>query len=683
MTDHGGGLFLDIQRHIDETFEKLIYRRWAIPNPAGWIPRLDLHETRDGFLIEVDLPGVPPDQVEIRVTEGALTIAGTRPATALEGALQSQRERECGTFCRLVSLPQAVTPEQARAEYRHGTYQIHLGSCLHLVLRPDVIQAVAQGRFHIWAVDTIDEGIELLPGMPAGDLDQDGTFHHRLDQRLKETLDLLEQQPATGVAPRAAHRRSRVTPAVTAAAARRGELMPGSPSRSTQRCRSRTSKSESPDVARQHRELTLVAAHLTTDQKSLLSESLRSLATGNSISAMGALRCWIGGAFMPRETIVKSERDWAVAPNLRSDEKARAEFCWSAARSELEGLPGGAGLNIAHEAVDRHAAGSRASHLALRCIGKTGEVHDYSYAELRNATNRFANVLVRLGVFKGDRVFVMAGRIPELYVAALGTLKNRSLFCPPFSAFGPEPIRARMAIGEAKVLVTTETLYRRKVERIRSSLPSLEDVLVVRDREVPGPCPEQTQDLRDLMEHASDQFVIGPTDPTDMALLHFTSGTTGTPRGAVHVHEAVVAHHATGKIALDLHPSDRFWCTADPGWVTGTSDGIIAPLANGITSIVDEAEFDAERWYRILQDQRVTVWYSAPTAIRMMMRAGVELVSRLALGLTAPPPDVQVPSFDRAGAADGWHERRSASPSRGDLRRRQILQRAGSGCHRD
>ena len=134
------------------------------------------------------------------------------------------------------------------------------------------------------------------------------------------------------------------------------------------------------------------------------------------------------------------------------------------------------------------------------------------------------------------------------------------------------------------------------------------------------------------MEKASDQFVIGPTDPEDMALLHFTSGTTGTPKGAVHVHEAVVAHHATGKIALDLHPNDRFWCTADPGWVTGTSYGIIAPLSNGITSIIDEAEFDAERWYRILQDQKVTVWYSAPTAIRMMMRAGAELVRRYNLG---------------------------------------------------
>ena len=234
---------------------------------------------------------------------------------------------------------------------------------------------------------------------------------------------------------------------------------------------------------------------------------------------------------MPWDTIVKSERDWLVAPNLRTYETACAEFSWDTARRELDGLPGGAGLNIAHEAVDRHAAGPRADHLALRSIGKVGEVRDYTYAQLRNVTNRFANVLERLGVVKGDRVFVVAGRIPDLYIAAIGTLKNRSLFCPLFSAFGPEPIRARMAIGQARVLVTTESLYRRKVEGIRDSIPSLEHILVVRDGEASGQLPERTQDLHRLMEEANDRFVIGPTDPEDMALLHFTSGTTGTPKG--------------------------------------------------------------------------------------------------------------------------------------------------------
>jgi acetyl-CoA synthetase len=135
-------------------------------------------------------------------------------------------------------------------------------------------------------------------------------------------------------------------------------------------------------------------------------------------------------------------------------------------------------------------------------------------------------------------------------------------------------------------------------------------------------------DYHVAMAASDDRFEIGPTAPEDPALLHFTSGTTGTPKGALHVHDAVVAHHITGKLALDLHDDDIFWCTADPGWVTGTSYGIIAPLTNGVTSIVDEGDFEAERWYGILQDERVSVWYTAPTAIRMMMKAGLEPVAK-------------------------------------------------------
>jgi acetyl-CoA synthetase len=329
-------------------------------------------------------------------------------------------------------------------------------------------------------------------------------------------------------------------------------------------------------------------------------------------------------------SIVKRPGPGGVVPNLEDYERGRAEFSWDEARAELDGLPGGQGLNIAHEAVDRHAAGARGQHLALRCLGKDGEIRDYTYARLAEVTSRFANVVRALGVGRGDRVYILAGRIPELYIAVLGTLKNGSVACPLFSAFGPEPIRARMTIGQARVLVTTESLYRRKVADLRSALPDLEHVLLVADRprpvEVPG-----TRDYHALMAKASPRFTIGPTDPEDMALLHFTSGTTGTPKGAVHVHDAVVAHHVTGKLALDFHPDDVFWCTADPGWVTGTSYGIIAPLTNGVTSIVDEREFDAERWYGILQSQNVSVWYTAPTAIRMMMKTGTALARKFDL----------------------------------------------------
>ncbi|HUP31927.1 MAG TPA: AMP-binding protein, partial [Gaiellaceae bacterium] len=327
---------------------------------------------------------------------------------------------------------------------------------------------------------------------------------------------------------------------------------------------------------------------------------------------------------MSHPAITKSTGALAVPPNLPDYEAERRGDVWERARRSLEGLPGGRGLNIAHEAVDRHAAGPRADHLALRWLGKDGRVLDFSYADLRLLSNRFANALGSLGVGKGDLVCTLTGRIPELYVTALGTLKNRSVFCPLFSAFGPEPIRTRLDLGRAKVLVTTDLLYGRKVAGIRSSLPHLEHVLLVGAdggmTDVPG-----TEDYRRLMLAPADDFEIRPTDPGDVALVHFTSGTTGKPKGAVHVHEAVVAHQATGRLALDLHPEDVFWCTADPGWVTGTSYGIVAPLTNGVTSIVDEADFDAQRWYRILEEQAVSVWYTAPTAIRMMMKGGAEL----------------------------------------------------------
>jgi acetyl-CoA synthetase len=166
------------------------------------------------------------------------------------------------------------------------------------------------------------------------------------------------------------------------------------------------------------------------------------------------------------------------------------------------------------------------------------------------------------------------------------------------------------------VLVTTSRLYARKVAPLRGEMPWLEHVILV-DGEAPG-----TLSYERLLDGAPAVTRIPPTDPDQPALLHFTSGTTGTPKGALHVHAAVLMHHVTGKLALDLHPEDVFWCTADPGWVTGTSYGILAPLTNGVTLVVDEADFDAERWYEILERERVTVWYTAPTAIRMLMKAG-------------------------------------------------------------
>lgn len=306
--------------------------------------------------------------------------------------------------------------------------------------------------------------------------------------------------------------------------------------------------------------------------------------------------------------------------NLQDYDRARREFSWEQAAAQLSGLPGGRGLNVAHEAVDRHVLAGHGDRVALRCLPADGPVEEVTYTDLLVQSNRFANLLRSLGVGPGERVFSLLGRTAELYVALIGTLKNTSVFSPLFAAFGPEPICQRMTLGSARVLVTTAALYARKVAPIRDRLPGLAHVLVVG-----GPAGPDTIDLAAALAAADDQFEIPPTDRETMALLHFTSGTTGRPKGAIHVHEAVVAHHATSAFALDMGPGDIFWCTADPGWVTGTSYGVVAPLTHGATVIVDAGDFDARRWYSILESQQVAIWYTAPTAVRMLMRYGSDL----------------------------------------------------------
>ena len=322
--------------------------------------------------------------------------------------------------------------------------------------------------------------------------------------------------------------------------------------------------------------------------------------------------------------IAKDPASFRVPPNVADLELERATFRWADARAEVG--RGDGSINIAEECVDRHAAADP-DRVALRYRGRDERSTPMTYGELRERTARFANVLRALGVEPGDRVFVLLGRTPELHTAVLGALKHRAVACALFAAFGPEPVRQRMAIGAGRVLVTTARFYERKVAPIRTQLPALEHVLIVG----PGPVPEGTTALEPLMAAASTDYEIEATSPEEAAVLHFTSGTTGTPKAAVHVHGALVAHRATARAALDLHPSDVYWCTADPGWVTGTSYGIFAPLALGVTSVVDEGDFDAERWYRVLRDEGVSVWYTAPTAIRMMMRLGADVAAEFDL----------------------------------------------------
>jgi acetyl-CoA synthetase len=309
-----------------------------------------------------------------------------------------------------------------------------------------------------------------------------------------------------------------------------------------------------------------------------------------------------------------------TSPNMGDYPSACGSFNWKAVRAEL-GAPHT--LNIAHVALDRQVQAGLGPHLAVRFVDRRGGRINYTYARLTQAANQCANALRALGLARGERVFSLLGRSPELHIAALGTMKAGLVFCPLFSAFGPEPVRMRLELGEAAVLITTDVLYARKVAAIRAALPKLRHVLLVRTGD--AEMPSGAQDFTELLSGQSAQFETVETHDEEPALLHFTSGTTGLPKGVLHAHSAVVAHHATARLALDLRLDDRYWCTADPGWVTGLTYGVIAPLTCGVSSLVDEEEFDPERWYRLLAEERITVWYTAPTAIRMLMKAGTEL----------------------------------------------------------
>ena len=311
-----------------------------------------------------------------------------------------------------------------------------------------------------------------------------------------------------------------------------------------------------------------------------------------------------------------------VKPNLTDYPGAVNGWRWDKVSSELDWFDG-EHLNIAHVAIDTHVSANRRNKKALIWESKKGEGEEYTFLDLSRLSNKFANVLVNeMGVKKGDRVFFFLERVPEIYIAILGTLKAGGVIGPLFSAFGPDAVKDRVGDSEARVLITSPSL-KRKIVGIISELPALKHIILVNRGEgkanLDDPCYDE------LMAGASESFDIVKTHKEDHAIMHYTSGTTGKPKGAVHVHEAVVGHYATAKYVLDLQEEDVYWCTADPGWVTGTSYGMFGPWSNGATQVVYEGGFSAKHWYGFLERKKVTVWYTAPTAIRMLMKAGNEL----------------------------------------------------------
>jgi len=276
--------------------------------------------------------------------------------------------------------------------------------------------------------------------------------------------------------------------------------------------------------------------------------------------------------------------------------------------------------NMADQVLDAHVRAGRGADVALRSTAAGGSVTERTFDELTFDAARVASALGELGLNAGDRVFVMLGRGAAMHATLLGILRAGMVAAPLFAAFGPEPVRQRLELGAARAIVTTPALYRRSVEPVRRALPQRITVLVtgVTDAEA----PPGTTALDPLLFRSDPHLPPFPVHPDDPALVHFTSGTTGAPKGALHVHGAIEAHRSTAIEVFGLQPGERYWCTADPGWVTGTSYGILAPYAVGALNIVDEAEFDTARWWHLLSSERVGVWYTAPTALRMLRRTG-------------------------------------------------------------
>lgn len=301
-----------------------------------------------------------------------------------------------------------------------------------------------------------------------------------------------------------------------------------------------------------------------------------------------------------------------VKPNLRNYEEKYKTFNWDEANKEIDWLD--TKLNAAFDSVDRHAKTWRKNKVALHWMGENKR-EEYTFLELLNLSNKFANVLKNIGIEKGDRVFLFLPRIPPLYTSFLGILKTGAIAGTMFAAFGPTGIKDRLKDSGAKLLITDSSLKKRVYE-VKDDLPDLKQIMVVGEAEGDEISYEQE------MEKASRKFEIEKTDPEDYAFMLYTSGTTGKPKGVCHAHKAIIQEHITAKWVLDLHDEDVYWCTADPGWVTGVAYGILGSWSNASSTVVYEGRFNPDKWYSVIQDKQVTVWYTAPTAIRMLMAAG-------------------------------------------------------------
>jgi acetyl-CoA synthetase len=305
--------------------------------------------------------------------------------------------------------------------------------------------------------------------------------------------------------------------------------------------------------------------------------------------------------------------------------RLRGEITWQAARTEL-GYEDGDPINLAEISVDRNVEQGRGDKLALIHEDAEREIRQFTYRDLKQLTNGWANFIRGLGFKPLERICLFLDRVPELYIGFMGILKTGAVVEPLFSAFGEDALVQRMEDSAASAIIT-ERKHLGKARRARERLPDLRTIIVI-DHEEGGKKLREGEVAYRMMDHRLDHFPVFRTYAESPSVLHYTSGTTGKPKGALHVHSSVFAQYLTAKVVLDIRDDDVYWCTADPGWVTGTSYGIIAPWVLGATEVVVDAGFSSDRWYETIEKHRVSVWYTAPTAIRMLMRDGLDPVRR-------------------------------------------------------
>lgn len=306
--------------------------------------------------------------------------------------------------------------------------------------------------------------------------------------------------------------------------------------------------------------------------------------------------------------------------NMSSYEEAVKTFDWGQVEKNFTWYTTGK-INAAYEAIDRHVEAGKKDHIALKYSDSTRD-ESYTFAQMKEKSNQFGNVLRKLGVQKGDRVFIFMPRSPELYFSFLGAIKIGAVVGPLFEAFMQAAVKDRLENSEAIAIITTPQLLKRVPV---DELPQLKHVILVGETEE---LKEGQYSFTEEMSKASTELDIEWVDREDPMLIHYTSGSTGKPKGVLHVHNAMIQHYQTGKWILDLQEGDIYWCTADPGWVTGTAYGVFAPWLNGVTNVIRGGRFSPDDWYQTIEKNKVTIWYSAPTAFRMLMGAGEDVVKK-------------------------------------------------------